>query len=166
MNREEADRNPHPAQTNNWIERFLSEPLEAEMKNQWDNDTNQTFKECLDNSMQKVKKCFMKSFPLNVRRSLLFEWKITDGTRPEDAFHELKKIMREAHFEKVTPDEYALHNVIAQTTDKELKKELLKASRDNMDVTIFNRTIEEYRRVELTILNDDRTDDSRRIGQS
>ena len=78
---------------------------------------------------------------------------------------ELTKIMREAQYEKVTPEEYALHNVIAQTTDKELKKELLKASRDNMNLATFTRTIEEYRHVKLTILNDERTDGTRRIGR-
>ena len=135
------------------------------MKNQWNNDPDKTFKECFDNSMQKVETCFMISFPLNVRQSLLFEWKIPDGLKPEDALLDLTKIMREAQYEKITPEEYALHNVIAQTTDKELKKELLKASRDRMDIATFTRTIEEYRQVELTILNDDKTDDTRRIGR-
>ena len=55
------------------------------MKDKWDNDPDQTFKQCFENSMMKVEQCFMKSFPLNVRRSLFFEWKIKDGMRPEDA---------------------------------------------------------------------------------
>ena len=95
--------------------------------------------------MLNVEECFMKSFPLNVRHSLFFEWKIKDLMRPEDAIIDITKIMREADYDKITKEEVALHHVIAQTGDKELKRELIKASRDKMDITTFTKTIEEYR---------------------
>ena len=79
-----------------------------------------------------------------MRCPLFFEWKIKDCMKPEDAIINITKIMREADYDKITPEEVSLHHVITQTGDKKLKKELLKASRDKMDITTFTRTIKEY----------------------
>ena len=90
---------PTSKQTTNWIERFLSESLETEMKPQWDNNPDLTFQECFEKNMEKVERCFMKYFPLSVRRSILFEWRMPDNKMPEEGILELKKIMNEAHFD-------------------------------------------------------------------
>ena len=157
---------PTSKQTTNWIERFLSESLETEMKPQWDNNPDMTFQECFEKNMEMVKRCFMQYFPLSVRRSILFEWRMPDINVPEEGILELKKIMNEAHFDKVSPDEYAIHVSITQTGDRELKKALLIATRDKgMTMKVFNETIKDYRRVERTIINDERSDDTKRVGR-
>ena len=157
---------PTSKQTTNWIERFLSESLETEMKPQWDNNPDMTFQECFEKNMEMVERCFMQYFPLSVRRSILFEWRMPDINVPEEGILELKKIMNEAHFDKVSPDEYAIHVSITQTGDRELKKALLIATRDKgMTMKVFNETIKDYRRVERTIINDERSDDTKRVGR-
>ena len=64
----------------------------------------------------------------------------------------------------MSPDEYAIHIAITQTGDKELKKVLLIATRDKgMTMKVFNETIEDYHRVERTIINDEKSDETKRV---
>ena len=157
---------PTSKQTTSWIERFLCESLDTEMKHQWDINPDVTFEECFKSNMEIVEKCFMDFFPLDVRRSVLFEWKMPDIEKPEEGVVELKKILKEAQFNKITEDEYAIHVATCQTGNKELKKAILTALREKgTTMKVFIETIKDFRRIERTILNDDRIEETKRVGR-
>ena len=157
---------PTSKQTTSWIERFLCESLDTEMKHQWDINPDVTFEECFKSNMEIVEKCFMDFFPLDVRRSVLFEWKMPDIEKPEEGVVELKKILKEAHFNKITEDEYAIHVATCQTGNKELKKAILTSLREKgTTMKVFIETIKDFRRIERTILNDERIDETKRVGR-